>query len=204
MTLTIHGEVNFSMTGFLIQGTGQIFECCKIVLQAMLLSAAGRKLDALTYVLLVMPLCAVCLGAGMGVLVAFPHSHFLTPELHHLYSWWPHLLANACIAFLLNVVIAMFVKHSSAVAFILAGIVKDAMIVAAGGFLLNEVVTVIQFIGFGLQLAAILLWSLMKIFPDKFNDGILAGFGALATPSEPIKGKSSLGKGHYGSTQEDA
>merc|ERR1719498_1486628 len=151
-TLTIHGEVNFSWTGFAIQGMGQVFECCKIVLQAMLLTSAGRKLDALTYVLLVMPLCAVILFGGMCVLTAFPHEHFLVPQWHHLEQWWPHLLANACIAFALNVVIALFIKHASAVSFILAGIVKDAMIVATSALFLNEVISVLQGIGFILQL----------------------------------------------------
>merc|ERR1719456_522601 len=164
----------------------------------MLLSSAGRKLDALTYVMLVMPLCALLLAVGMWFLTLFPHEHFLVPEWHHVEQFWPHLLANACIAFLLNVVIALFVKHSSAVAFILAGIVKDAMIVAAGAFILNEIITFIQAVGFGLQLAAILLWSMIKTFPDRFNDGLIAGFSSLVFDSEPIKGKASIGKGQYG------
>merc|ERR1719310_2631713 len=49
--LTIHGELNFSWTGFCIQGSGQLFESAKIVMQAVLLSSAGHKLDVLTYVM---------------------------------------------------------------------------------------------------------------------------------------------------------
>jgi len=203
-TMTIHGEVNFSMTGFIIQGTGQVFECCKIVLQAMLLSNAGRKLDALTYVMLVMPLCAVLLAAGMCALTFFPHEHFLVPDLHHVEQWWPHLLANACVAFVLNVVIALFVKHSSAVAFILAGIVKDAMIVATSFIVLREVITVIQGVGFGLQLAGICLWSMIKTFPDRFEAGILPGIGSLLFNIDPVKSTSQVAKGQYGSTEESS
>jgi hypothetical protein len=195
-TLTIHGEVNFSMTGFMIQGIGQLFECCKIVLQAMLLTQAGKKLDALTYVMLVMPLCAIILGVGYGVLLAFPHEHFMTPQMHHLEQWWPHLLLNACIAFALNVAIALFIKYSSAVAFILAGILKDAMIVAAGGILLKEVITLIQCFGFCLQLIGIFLWGMMKNFPEKFEmDYLFGGEG---------KGVPLSGKAQYGSTEGDA
>jgi len=201
-TMTIHGEVNFSMTGFIIQGTGQVFECCKIVLQAMLLSAAGRKLDAMTYVMLVMPFCAVILAAGLGLLNLFPHEHFLVPGWHHLVLWWPHLLANACLAFVLNVVIALFVKHSSAVAFILAGIVKDAMIVAVSAFFLREVVTAIQTVGFGLQLVAIVLWSMIKTFPDRFEAGLVPGFASLIFNIDPVKGKTP--RGQYGSTEESS
>jgi len=203
-TLSIHGEVNFSMTGFIIQGSSQLFECCKIVLQAMLLSSAGRKLDALTYVMLVMPLCALILGVGICALTAFPHSHFMTPSWVQLVQWWPHLLANACIAFLLNVVIALFVKHSSAVAFILAGIVKDVMIVSAGAFLFREFITLLQVVGFSLQLAGILVWSMIKTFPDRFDAGIVAGFSSFIFGTEPMKGKVPLGKGQYGSTSDGA
>lgn len=191
-TLTIHGEVNFSMTGFMIQGVGQLFECCKIVLQAMLLTKSGRALDPLTYVMLVMPLCALFLGAGFGVLLAFPHEHFMTPQLHHLEQWWPHLLVNACIAFALNVAIALFIKYSSAVSFILAGILKDAMIVAAGGLLLKEVITLIQAFGFFLQLLGIFFWGMVKNFPERFEVDYLFGAG--------VKGSKS----QYGSTEAEA
>lgn len=199
--LTIHGEVNFSWTGFCIQGISQLFECCKIVLQAVLLSSAGRKLDALTYVLIVMPLCAVFLAGGMVALNFFPHEHFLVPELHHMQAWWPHLLANACIAFVLNVVIALFIKYAAAVAFILAGILKDAMIVAVSAFFLREVVTGIQTFGFGLQLLAICLWSMLKTFPEHFDNGIIAGVGSLIFRL-PIAGKGHGEKTPYGSIEE--
>lgn len=202
-TMTIHGEVNFSWTGFAIQGTSQLFECCKIVLQAMLLTSAGKKkLDALTYVMLVMPLCAIILSLGMCALAFFPHEHFLVPDWHHVEAWWPHLLANACIAFALNVVIALFVKYSSAVAFILAGIVKDAMIVTTSALVFREVVSTIQTIGFSMQLCGVLLWSLVGAFPKRFEAGVIAGLTSFVSNNEPIKSKSSPRQ--YGSTEESS
>jgi hypothetical protein len=202
-TMTIHGEMNFSWTGFCIQGIGQVFECCKIVLQAMLLTQAGRKLDALSYVMLVMPLCAVMLGAGIIVLNFFPHEHFLVPAWHHLVQWWPHLLANACIAFALNVVIALFVKHSSAVSFILAGIVKDAMIVLVALLVLRELISPLQGLGFGLQLGAILAWSMIKTFPERFENGVLSGLASFVFGMDTTAiRKANLGKDQYGSTDD--
>eukprot|EP00427_Karlodinium_veneficum_P000447 CAMPEP_0169167428 /NCGR_PEP_ID=MMETSP1015-20121227/60472_1 /TAXON_ID=342587 /ORGANISM="Karlodinium micrum, Strain CCMP2283" /LENGTH=202 /DNA_ID=CAMNT_0009240149 /DNA_START=261 /DNA_END=869 /DNA_ORIENTATION=+ len=129
-SLTIHGEINFSLLGFVIQGSGQFFECARIVLQAMLLSTAGRKLDVLTYVLLV----------------------------------------NS---------IALFMKNSSAVAFILAGIAKDAMIVLAGVLVLHEPISALQSVAFFAQLVLIFTWSAAKTFPDKFKGGIVNGMFAL-------------------------
>eukprot|EP00747_Dinoflagellata_sp_TGD_P164275 gnl/TRDRNA2_/TRDRNA2_183985_c0_seq1.p1 gnl/TRDRNA2_/TRDRNA2_183985_c0~~gnl/TRDRNA2_/TRDRNA2_183985_c0_seq1.p1 ORF type:complete len:432 (+),score=95.58 gnl/TRDRNA2_/TRDRNA2_183985_c0_seq1:109-1404(+) len=177
--LTIHGELNFSMTGFAMQATSQLFESLKIVLQAVLLSNAGRKLDVFTYMLLVMPLCFVILGAAMCSLIYLqPVDYFQTPQWSDVQVWWKFLLANACLAFLLNVSIALFVKHCSAVSFILAGIVKDMMIVIAGGMFLQEIISIPQYFGFAMQLCLILLWSLIKTFPDKFEGGLFSGIAA--------------------------
>jgi len=184
-TMTIHGELNFSMTGFVIQATSQVFECMKIVLQAIMLTGKA-KLDVLSYVLIVSPLCLMLLTGAFGFLhlgIVPTDKNFALPVQADFEAWWPHLLANACIAFCLNVSIAMFMKHSSAVAFILAGILKDAMIVLCGCFLLKETISTMQFIGFVLQLIAILVWSLMKLHPEKFEDGICAGLRNMVMPS---------------------
>jgi len=178
--MTIRGEAHFSAVGFTIQGVSQIFESMKIVLQAMLLSNAGKKLDALTYILLVMPLCFLVLGSLLCVLLfVWPSRTLATPHISDMSAWWPHLLANACVAFLLNVTIALVVKKSSAVAFILCGIVKDASILLAGGVLLRELITLQQGVGFGLQLSLITVYSLAKTFPEKFECGLFGGLAAV-------------------------
>lgn len=201
--LTIHGELNFSFSGFTLQATSQLFECCKIVLQAMLLSSAGKKLDALSYVLLVMPLCFLTLSCFIGILLfVHPMKEFQTPDLVHLQEWWPILVANACVAFSLNIVIALFVKHSSAVAFILCGIVKDAAIVLVGCLFMSEVISHLQGFGFFMQLCGILVWSLMKKFPNEFRYGELNGLFMVLTgtkaPPSPIDAKEK----DYGSVED--
>lgn len=177
--MTIHGELNFSQQGFFIQGLSQLFECTKIVLQAMLLSNSGRKLDALTYVMLVMPLCALILGVALFPLVLWPNPHLMTPSWADLVLWSPYLFLNAGVAFCLNVVIALFIKYSSAVAFILAGMAKDAMIVCSGVFIMKEIITTLQAVGFALQLGLICLYTMTKTFPDQFEKGMLHGIGAV-------------------------
>jgi hypothetical protein len=176
-TMTIVGELKFSYTGFFVQGTSQLFECSKIVLQAVLLSevAGGKKLDAMSYVLIVAPLCFVELfGAGCALYYIVP-DHSFKGVWPHLVNWWPYLVANSCIAYALNVVIALFIKHSSAVAFILAGIAKDVVIVSASCMVFSEHISVLQAIGFMLQLCGILVWSMIKTFPDRFEDGFIVG-----------------------------
>jgi len=184
--LTIEGELNFSMTGFLIQGTSQLFESVRIVMQAALLTNAGKKLDVLTYLLIVMPVCAVSLTAALCVLV--PSHPTLFPPLDVLKSWGSVLALNSLLAFALNAVIALFMKHSSAVSFILAGIVKDAAIVLAGALFLGEDIAHIQTIGFALQLLLIGVCAMMKTWPDAFEAGIVPGvlfvFGLAPKPVE--------------------
>lgn len=202
--LTIHGEMHFSKLGFAIQGISQLFESTKIVLQAMLLSSAGRKLDVLTYVLLVMPFCFLVLSTLLlGLIYVYPTEYLMVPHWADVIHWWPHLIGNALVAFCLNVIIALFVKHSSAVAFILAGICKDAMIVAAGGFLLNEYISTLQVIGFTLQLCFILLYTLVKTFPEKFEDGVLSGLANFICGWEE-RHAGRKGDGKEGGAAEEA
>lgn len=208
--LTIHGELNFSWTGFCIQGSGQLFESAKIVMQAVLLSSAGHKLDVLTYVIVVMPLCFCVLGAILFALVyVHPLENLRTPEWKDIVAWWPVLLANATVAFALNLSIALFMKKSSAVGFILAGIAKDAAIVLSGVLALSESISLQQLFGFTLQLGLIWVWSLMKMFPNKFDDGILSGLMKLAfepavesksllNPSVAFDGDSESPEARYG------
>jgi len=203
--ITIHGEMHFDLHGFIVQGTGQVFECTKIVLQAVLLTAAGKKMDALSYVLLVMPMCFMLLGTSVTFIHFFTpdeYSHHIPlPEMHHFVTWAPHLVGNACVAFALNVIIALFIKNSSAVAFILAGIVKDCMIVSAGAMFFNEYISIIQVVGFGMQLFGILIWSMTKIYPEEFANGIVPGFQALALKANGVDKLQIQAKGY--STMED-
>lgn len=195
-TMTIVGELHFSWTGFFVQGTSQLFECSKIVLQALVLSEAGKKLDAMSYVLIVTPICFCVLFVASTVI------YFIKPELSfagawpHFEAWWHILILNSCLAFSVNVVIAFFIKYSSAVAFILAGIVKDVVIVTTGTMLFSEHISILQAVGFFLQLVGILVWSLTKTFPERFEDSFWKGMlRTFCMYPEPTKEKL---KGGYG------
>lgn len=192
-TLTIKGEVHFSAIGFGLQGTSQIFESLKIVLQGVLLSAGGVKLDALSYVLLMTPGCFFFLLCLLVCLYMHPIAMIAVPTWADIARWWPLLLANACVAYALNVVSAMFIKHSSPVAFILAGIVKDAAIVFSGVLVLHEAISRVQALGFCLQLSLIFLWTMLKTFPDKFEAGVLPGLLSMVFPSKAAAPASTAG-----------
>mmetsp|Transcript_21739 Transcript_21739/g.37228 ORF Transcript_21739/g.37228 Transcript_21739/m.37228 type:complete len:405 (+) Transcript_21739:3-1217(+) len=202
-TLTVQGELNFSFTGFALQGSCVVVESFRLVLQGLMLAPGGRKLDPLTYVMLVSPLCFGFLtGFLLFLNYVMPMQILATPSWHHIATWWPMLLANACLAFVLNVAIALFVKHSSPVAVILAGLLKDIAIVAAGGLLLRELISSLQIFGFVLQIFGIFLWSMLRTFPEQFENGILRGFIVIGDRlcNAPI-GKKDLEDKGYGSIE---
>jgi hypothetical protein len=192
----VHGEVNFSPVGFLIQLTSQMFEVCRIILQSILLSSAGLKLDALTYVLTVMPACFVTLLMVLGVISALDAfgipigSDFSSPNQADLMRAWPLLLANAALAFALNVSVALFIKVSSAVALVLAGLLKDCCAVVLSLIAFQESISKMQTIGFSCQILGVCVWSLMQQFPAHFEaHGILGGTWAAlnASNAKPTK-----------------
>lgn len=176
--LNVKGEIHFSLVGTLIQGASQIFEVIRLVLQAIVLSDSGQKLDSLAYVLVVMPLCFVLVALllalrSFGVMGSADASPI---QWSDVYGCWHLLLLNALLAFCLNVSIAVFVKHTSAVAMVLAGLVKDSMIVVTSVIFLGEAVSHAQQVGFALQLGGVLVWSLMKRFPHQFEEhGVMGG-----------------------------
>jgi len=175
--VSIHGALDFSMTGFLIQGGSQIAECIKITLQALILSSIGKKLDVLSYVLIVLPLCFFFLASTLGVLALMDvqDSAFSMPSWKQFESALPLLVPNALLAFTLNVVITIFMKVSSGVAFVLAGILKDVAIVVISVMFQGEIVTSVQTISFTLQCLGIWVWAMMKMNPDHFDNGMAGG-----------------------------
>merc|ERR550514_29620 len=81
-------------------------------------------------------------------------------------QWSPYLLVNSCLAFALNVTVAMLIKECSAVGFILAGLVKDIFIVSVSAMAFGDIITFQQMVGFTLTLAGIFTWSYIKIAPE--------------------------------------
>jgi hypothetical protein len=164
------------MLGFGIQGSSQMFESVRIVLQALLLANAGKKLDALSYTFVTMPFSFVLLAAGVAANNYTDFVNIPSPTLADLQLWGPVLVANLLLAFSLNLVVAFFVQHTAAVACVLAGIVKDAAIVIAGCIAFGESMSQLQVVGFAIQLGTITLWGMMKLFTKDFEDGFAVGF----------------------------
>lgn len=181
-TVSVAGEIHFSMMGFVIQGCSQLFACVKVVMQAVLLTAAGKKLDVLTYTMVVMPLCWLCLTIALSLLFYFSLTPMqYLPPLDKVFSWSPTLALNATAAFSLNVATALLIKNSGAVIFILVSILKDICIVFVASTVLDQQVSTLQVPAFSVQVAIICVYTAAKTYPDKFEGGILPGLTWVAS-----------------------
>jgi len=164
--LTIEGELSFSIAGFTLQSCSQIMECLKIVWQSSMLSGK-RRLDSLSYNLLVQPATA---GVLIAILVSartgFVTSISMAPWSAYV-TWWPHLVANAVVALALNISIALFIANTSAVGFIVAGIVKDVCLICADVVISGTELSNLQVGAFALQLVFAASYSLLKTFAKK-------------------------------------
>jgi len=169
--MSIHGEMRFSLTGFLIQLSGQSAEVLKIIMQQKIMQ--GLKIDPLTMVLTMSPLCLATLGVGLFI---FWQPGILVAAQAH----WVHLLLNGLNAFALNVAVAVVIRVASGVSFVLAGVVKDVAIVGTAALMFNAHISVLQMAGFTVAVLGVFMHSILRIHEDfAAEHGVFKTFGSV-------------------------
>jgi len=177
-SMCVQGELHFSMAGFVMQLTTMVFETSKIVLQVMVLSAAGKKFDAPSYVLVISPIVFAFLSVSMGMAVQLDGhwalgSDFMTvPRWSDFVAWWPMLLLNSFLALATNLTTALFLQYVGGVGICLAGLIKDSVLVFISAWVIGDELSKVQVISFGLQVFLIYVWSQLPpsqpaLFPPK-------------------------------------
>merc|ERR1719331_2188113 len=139
--LTIRGELQFQLLGFILQVGSSLAEASKVIAQGLLMSGSA-KLDPLTLVLFMAPSCLLAIAPPFVAVEA--NSAMFVQYMKYL----PVLLANAMLAFSLNVVVAFCIKQLSPVGYIMMGTLKDVLIVSSSAVLLGETLTLQQMVGF--------------------------------------------------------
>eukprot|EP00448_Togula_jolla_P029443 CAMPEP_0170622194 /NCGR_PEP_ID=MMETSP0224-20130122/28998_1 /TAXON_ID=285029 /ORGANISM="Togula jolla, Strain CCCM 725" /LENGTH=341 /DNA_ID=CAMNT_0010948491 /DNA_START=111 /DNA_END=1136 /DNA_ORIENTATION=- len=172
--MCIHGEINFTMVGFVIQAISQFAECSKNVMGEYLMSQTDFKLDPLTYTMFMAPVSLLFLSLG----VAWTWDPAVWPAAKEN---WQYLLPSALLAYALNLIIAMVLKNCSAMGFILAGMLKDIIIVVVSSHIFGDVIAGSQYMGFAVTLAGCGTWSLLKLMPN----------GAIAQALQTLTGAPS-------------
>jgi hypothetical protein len=102
--IATYGEIAFVLVGFLYQAGGIIFEAIRLTLVERLLSSAEFKMDPLVSLYYFAPVCAVMNGIT-SLIVEVP-----TMYMSDIYKvGFGVLIANAMVAFLLNVSVVFLV-----------------------------------------------------------------------------------------------
>jgi drug/metabolite transporter (DMT)-like permease len=157
-SLCVSGELHFAVIGFVCQLFAQLAECARVVAAEIVLNG-DLKLDPLTYTLLVAPVCLVVLVIGSIIT--------WTPAVAHDFAQtWPLIIPNACLAFILNVWIALVIKETSAVGFIVTGIIKDIVLVVFSSILFHDAISAKQWGCFAITISGVFFWSFMKVRPE--------------------------------------
>jgi hypothetical protein len=100
------GEIQFVMTGFLFQCGGIVFEAIRLVMVQRILNSAEFKMDPLVSLYYFAPACAVM----NGFICLFTEIPYLGMEDIYRVGTYT-LLANALVAFLLNVSVVFLVSY---------------------------------------------------------------------------------------------
>ncbi|KAF2012250.1 TPT-domain-containing protein [Aaosphaeria arxii CBS 175.79] len=178
------GEIKFVMVGFLFQCGGIIFEAVRLVMVQRLLSSAEFKMDPLVSLYYYAPACAVM----NGIICLFTEfSRLSMDDIYRVGSFT--LVANALVAFLLNVSVVFLIGKTSSLVLTLSGVLKDILLVFASMFLFGDPVTLLQAFGYGIALAGLIFY---KLGADKIREytgqgGMMwAEFGATRPAARKI------------------
>merc|ERR1719321_1748852 len=155
--MSIHGEMNPSGVGFAIQMISQTSEVIKIIIQQMIMQ--GMRVDPLTMVMTMSPLCLCTLSFGLYFL-------WEPGTLADAHKMAFHLFLNGLNAFALNVSIALVIRYASGVSFVVAGVVKDILIVVVAAIFFGAVVTRMQIVGFTIASLGVAAHALVRSHRD--------------------------------------
>ncbi|RMZ92097.1 hypothetical protein DV736_g655, partial [Chaetothyriales sp. CBS 134916] len=149
------GEIEFNTVGFLYQAGGIMFEATRLVMVQRLLSSSEFKMDPLVSLYYFAPVC----GLMNSVTALFMEIPSMT--LDNIYNVGLFtLLANAMVAFLLNVSVVFLIGKTSSLVLTLCGILKDILLVMASMMIWGTQVSAMQFFGYSIALGGMLYYKL--------------------------------------------
>lgn len=158
------GETNFSWMGFIIQALGLVAESARLVLTNLFLKQL--KLDSLSTLFYIAPLCAIVIWVACFTFEAdtLPWDRLME------FDFLGMLLANAIVAFSLNLALILLISNTSALVLTLAGVVKDILLVVLSMMIFGNPVTLLQYLGYSISLLAL---NLHKEYKKTWADVLL-------------------------------
>ncbi|KAH9299035.1 hypothetical protein KI387_030717, partial [Taxus chinensis] len=155
------GEPSFHLYGFIMCILATAARALKTVLQGILLSSEGEKLNSMNLLLYMAPIAVVLLLPAtlilepnvLGATVALARQ-----DMRILY----YLLFNSTLAYGVNLTNFLVTKHTSALTLQVLGNAKGAVAVVVSIFLFRNPVSVTGMLGYTLTVCGVLLYSEAK------------------------------------------
>jgi len=155
VVLASFGEIKFVLIGFLYQVGGIIFEAIRLVMVQKLLNAPEYKMDPLVTLYYFAPVCAFMNGL-VALMWEVPKV-----QMSQVYAvGFPIFIANALLAFLLNVSVVFLIGKTSSLVFTLCGVLKDILLVGASMLIWGTQVSGLQFFGYAVALGGLVYYKL--------------------------------------------
>lgn len=149
------GEIKFVLIGFVFQLCGVAFEATRLVLVQRLLSSAEYKMDPLVSLYYFAPVCAI-MNFCVALVAEIPR--MTLSEVYHVGLLT--LLANATLAFLLNVSVVFLIGRTSGLVMTLCGVLKDILLVFASIMIWGTPVSALQYFGYTIALGGLIYFKL--------------------------------------------
>jgi drug/metabolite transporter (DMT)-like permease len=160
------GELLFEWNGFVFQIIAIFAEASRLVLTGAILKR--YKLDSLSTLYYVAPLCAVLNGICC---IYFEYSEIPWSRIFS-FPFFSMLIVNGLVAFSLNIASVMLIAHTSALTLTLAGIVKDILLVVLSMSIFRAPVTHLQSMGYAVALLAMNLHREYKKSQSLFESSL--------------------------------
>ncbi|AED90929.1 putative sugar phosphate transporter domain-containing protein [Arabidopsis thaliana] len=155
------GEPSFHLFGFLMCIAATAARALKSVLQGILLSSEGEKLNSMNLLLYMAPIAVVLLLPAtlimeknvVGITIALARDDFRI-------VWY--LLFNSALAYLVNLTNFLVTNHTSALTLQVLGNAKGAVAVVVSILIFKNPVSVTGMLGYSLTVCGVILYSEAK------------------------------------------
>lgn len=169
-----YGEIAFNLIGFLYQIIGIVFEAIRLVMVQRLLSSAEFKMDPLVSLYYFAPVCA---GMNFVMFLIFEGSKLGLSDIARVGIFT--LLANAMVAFGLNVSVVFLIGKTSSLVLTLCGVLKDILLVVASVVIWADPLSGLQMFGYSIALGGLVYYKLgadklRETYVKLRNDGTVA------------------------------
>mmetsp|Transcript_19680 Transcript_19680/g.63969 ORF Transcript_19680/g.63969 Transcript_19680/m.63969 type:complete len:344 (+) Transcript_19680:168-1199(+) len=153
-----YGELNFVLFGVLVQLGALFAEAFRLSLVQILLTSKGMSLDAMTTLYYLSPAC-FCFLLVPFLIIELPQI-----RCDETMRFDPVLmLANASVAFGLNVAVYVLIKRTSALTMNVAGVVKDWILIGLSSVLFLAPIASLSLYGYLLAFAGVCYFNYKKM-----------------------------------------